>query len=52
MTPRFVLLRDGEQWAVGRVVATCDDVPIYSLVDERFKVITDATAWIARQDCS
>lgn len=47
MTPRFVVVREGEHWAVGRHVATCNEIPVYSLVDETFELITDATAWVA-----
>ena len=61
MIPRFIILREGEHWAVGRHVASCDTdwtrgcytttrVPIYSLVDEHFELITDATAWVAAQE--
>ena len=47
--PRFIIVREGEAWAVGRHVATITDVPIYSLADETFALITVATAWVARQ---
>ena len=50
MTPRFVILREGEHWAVGRHVATITDVPVYSLTDDHFEIITDATAWVAAQE--
>jgi len=50
MIPRFIILRDGECWAVGRHVATCNGVPVYSLGDETFGVITDATAWVAARE--
>ena len=69
-TPRFVILREGEHWAVGRHVATVGAglgmatplgiaralldgdlrVPMYSLVDEHFELITDAAAWVATQE--
>lgn len=49
MISRFIVVREGEGWAVGHHVATCDEVPVYSLIDERFEVITDATAWVERR---
>ena len=70
MTPRFIILREGEHWAVGRHVATIGAgldmatplaiartlldsdlrVPVYSLGDEHFDLITDAAAWVAAQE--
>ena len=50
MTPRFIIVREGEHWAVGRQVATCNGVPVYSLTDDQFELITDATAWVAAQE--
>lgn len=49
MIPRFIVLREGEHWAVGRHVATCDEVPVYSLTDDQFELIQDATAWVVAQ---
>ena len=49
-TPRFVIFREGEHWAVGRHVATVNDVPVYSLTDETFEAISEATAWVAAQE--
>ena len=49
-TPRFIILREGEQWVVGRHVATVNEVPVYSPIDATFEVISDATAWVAAQE--
>ena len=48
--PHFIILREGERWAVGRQVAKVNEVPVYSLVDETFEMIQDATAWVAAQE--
>ena len=48
-TPRFILVRDGPGWGVGRHVATIEGVPIYGLT-EYFKMIADAAAWVAEQE--
>mgnify|MGYP001574253086 FL=1 len=49
LIPRFVIVRAGEHWAIGHHVATCNDVPVYSLTDEHYQDIADASAWVAAQ---
>lgn len=50
LIPRFVIVRAGEHWAIGHHVATCNDVPVYSLTDDTFDMIQDASAWVAAQE--
>jgi len=50
MTPRFIILREGEHWAVARQIAKVNEVPVYSLTDDHFELIQDATAWVAAQE--
>lgn len=50
MRTAFIVIREGEGWAVGRLVATCNEVPVYSMTDDTFDELADATAWVERQE--